>query len=213
MLPSLNAVADLRNNALAGNVNSLPNPATGLVPVHPADPFFIGGYGTILGQLFGRSFPSYTVGVNLNIPLRNRNAQANMITQELNLRQNELSVQRQINQIRVDVQTALTAVVQARAQYTAAVEAQRFQQETTDAEKKKLDVGASTTYNVILTQRDLATADDNVVLAEAAYAFARNELDWATGTILDNNHVQFEEAKQGSVSRQPGPLPVPNNNR
>jgi outer membrane protein len=213
MLPSLNAVADLRNNALAGNINTVPNPATGLVPVHLDSPFFIGGYGTILGQLFGRNFPNYTIGVNLNIPLRNRNAQANMITQELNLRQNELSVQRQINQIRVDVQTALTAVVQARAQYSAAIEAQRFQRETTDAEKKKLDVGASTTYNVILTQRDLATADDNVVLAEAAYAFARNELDWATGTILNTNHVQLEEAKQGSVSRPAGPLPVVGNNR
>jgi outer membrane protein len=213
MLPSLSAVADLRNNALAGSVNTLPNPATGLVPAHLADPFFVGGYGTILGQLFGRNFPNYTVGVNLNIPLRNRNAQANMITQELNLRQNELSVQRQINQIRVDVQTALTAVVQARAQYTAAVEGQRFQQETTDAEKKKLDVGASTTYNVILTQRDLATAQDNLVLAEATYAFAHNELDWATGTILDKNHVQLEEAKQGSISRPPTPLPALNNNR
>jgi outer membrane protein TolC len=209
MLPSLNAFTDLRNNALSGLVNTTPNPATGLVPGHPnADPFFIGGYGTILGQLFGRNFPNYTVGVQLNIPLRNRLAQANMITAELNLRQNELSVQRLINQIRVDVQTGLTAVQQARAQYQAAVKARQLQEQTTDAEQKKLAAGASTPYNVILTQRDLATAADNEVLAQAAYALARNQLDAATGTILEKNSIQFEEAKQGKVARPPSALPV-----
>ncbi len=130
-----------------------------------------------------------------------------MATAELTLRQNELTVQKQINQIRVDVQTALIAVQQARAQFQAASQAVVLQQQTTDAEEKKLAAGASTPYNVILTQRDLATAEDNQVLAQAAYAFSRNQLDWATGTILERNNVQFEEAKQGIVSRPPSALP------
>ncbi len=208
MLPTLNAVADLRNNALSGNVNVTPNPATGLVPSHNADPFFIGGYGTVLGQLFGRNFPNYSIGVQLNIPLRNRTAQANMITAELNLRENELTVQKLINQIRVDVQTALTAVQQARAQYQSALKARKLQEQTADAEQKKLAAGASTPYNVILTQRDLATAADNEVLAQAAYALARNQLDAATAMTLDHNNVQIEEAKQGRVSRPASALPV-----
>src|SRR5262249_27874224 len=88
MLPSINAFVDLRNNALSGSPNTAIDPRTGFVPSHPGqDPFFIGGYGNVLGQLFSRNFPNYTVGVSLNIPLRNRAAQANMITQELNLRQ------------------------------------------------------------------------------------------------------------------------------
>ena len=74
--------------------------------------------------------------------------------------------------------------------------------------KKKLAAGASTPYNVILTQRDLATAEDNQVLAQAAYAFSRNQLDWATGTILERNNIQFEEAKQGIVSGRPAPYRV-----
>jgi outer membrane protein TolC len=213
MLPSINALADLRNNGLSGSVNTLANPANGLVPTHAADPFFIGGYGTVLGQLFGRNFPNYSVGVQLNIPLRNRSAQANMITQELNLRQNELSVQRLINQIRVDVQTALTAVQQSRAQYQSAVKARILQTQTADAEEKKLAVGASTPYNVILIQRDMWTAEDAEVQAQAAYALARTQLDWATGVILEKNNVVMDEAKAGRVSRAPDAVPPVNNNR
>lgn len=209
LLPQINAIGDLRNNALAGLVNTQINPATGLVQLHNADPFFIGGYGTVLGQLFGRNFPNYTVGVQLSIPLRNRAAQANMMTQELSLRQNELSIQRLVNQIRVDVQTALTAVNQARAQYKAASQARVLQEATADAEAKKLAVGASTPYNVILMQRDMWAAQDAEVQAQATYVLSRVQLAFATGTTLEGYGVQIDEAKAGHVARPPSPLPVP----
>ncbi len=208
LLPTINAIGDLRNNALAGGVNTEVNPATGLIQPHNADKFFIGGYGDILSQLLSRNFPNYTVGVQLSIPLRNRSAQANMITQELTLRQNELSVQRLINQIRVDVQTALTAVSQARAQYQAAAKARDLQTQTADAEVKKLAVGASTPYNVILMQRDMWAAEDAEVQAQALYVQAKVQLAWATGTTLESQNVQIDEAKSGHVSRPPTPLPV-----
>jgi outer membrane protein TolC len=207
MLPQLSAVADLRNNALSGSVNNVVNPATGLVPTHVGDPFFVGGYGTVLGQLFGRNFPNYSVGVQLNIPLRNRTAQANMITQEVNLRQNELAVQRLVNQIRVDVQTALTAVQQSRAQYQAAVRARILQEQTADAEQKKLAVGASTPYNVILMQRDLWQAENVEMQAQASYALARTQLDWATGQTLQKSNVVMDEARSGHVNRAPDAIP------
>jgi outer membrane protein len=208
LLPQISAIGDLRNNALAGSVNSQVNPATGIVPGHNADPFFIGGYGDILSQLFGRNFPNYTVGVQLSIPLRNRAAQANMMTQELNIRQNELSVQRQINQIRVDVQTALTAVNQARAQYKAATQARILQEQTADAEVKKLAVGASTPYNVILMQRDMWAAEDAEVQAQALYVLSRVQLAFATGTTLESYNVQFDEAKSGHVNRMSSAPPA-----
>jgi outer membrane protein TolC len=208
LLPQVNLTGDLRNNALAGPVNTEVNPATGLIPNHIADTFFIGGYGNILSQLFSRNFPNYTVGVQLIIPFRNRAAQANLITTELNLRQNELSVQRLINQVRVDVQTALTALTQARAQYQAAVQARILQEQTADAEEKKLAVGASTTYNVILIQRDMWAAQDAEVQAQALYILARVQLEWATGMTLQNHHIEMEEAKAGHVSRAPDPIPV-----
>ncbi len=216
MLPSLNLFADVRNSGLAGTVNSQPDPRTGLIPSHSQlDPFFIGGYGSVLSQLFGRNFPDYSVGVALTIPLRNRAAQADMATQQLNLRQNELSLQKLINSIRSDVANALIGVQQARSQHQAAVKSRVLQEQTLDAEQKKLALGASTIYQVIQAQRDLATAQGLEVSALATYAQARTQLDVATGAVLDANNVEVGEAKVGKVAKPPAPIPDltnPNNN-
>ena len=225
MLPTLNAVGDVRSNALAGTQNTIFGPCgtnttlcevtpKGLVQSPPiADPFFVGGYGSILGQLFGRNFPTYSIGLNLNIPLGNRAAQANLATATLNLRQNQLQVQRQVNQIRVDVQNAIIAVQQARAQYQAAVKQRVLEEQTVDADQKKLALGATTVFQVIQDQRDLATAAGNEVTAEAAYAAARVQIDLATGMTLQNNNVEFDEAKSGHVSKPPSTLPPADVNR
>ncbi len=199
LLPTLNATGDFRSNALVGAQNALVGP--GNIPANLADPFFIGGYGSILAQLFGRSFPTYSVGLSLNIPLRNRAAQANVATASLNLRQNQLFVQRQVNQIRVDVKNAMIALDQARAQYQAAVKGRVLQEQTLDADQKKLALGATTVYQVIQDQRDLTTAAAAEVTAQATYAGARVQLDVSTGSTLSNNNVVLDEAKAGRVSR------------
>jgi outer membrane protein TolC len=217
LLPTLNAVGDFRSNALVGQQNTIigpPSLSTGLIQTPPiADPFFIGGYGGVLAQVFGRNFPTYSIGLNLTIPLKNRAAQANVATATLNLRQNQLFVQRQINQIRVDVQNALTTVNQARAQYQAAVKGRILQEQTLDADQKKLALGATTVYQVIQDQRDLTTAAAAEVSAQASYATARVQLDVASGNTLQNNSVEFDEAKAGHVSRAPSTPPAVPPNR
>jgi outer membrane protein len=217
LLPTLSATGDFRSNALVGSQNTFlgpPSTTTGLIQTPPiADPFFVGGYGTVLAQLFGRNFPTYSIGLNLTIPLRNRAAQANVATAALNLRQNQLFLQRQINQIRVDVQNAITAVNQARAQYEAAVKGRVLQEQTLDADQKKLALGATTVYQVIQDQRDLTTAAAAEVTAQATYAGARVQLDVATGSTLANNNVVFDEAKSGHVSKAPSTPPAVPPNR
>jgi outer membrane protein TolC len=204
LLPTLDVVASASNGALAGDPNPLP--ALPGSP-HSNTAFFIGGYGTVLSQLFARNFPNYSIGLNLNIPIRNRAAQAQLVSDELTLRQQELGLQRLENQVRVDVQNGMIGVSQARAQYIAAQKAQVLQAQTLDAETKKLSLGASTIYNQILAERDLVTAQSNLVTAEAAYARARVELDRATGQILYNNNVSLDEAYKGVVSRAPSAIP------
>jgi outer membrane protein TolC len=205
LLPTLDVVANLSNSALAGQINPLPALAGS---PHSNTAFFIGGYGTVLAQLFARNFPNYSVGLNLNIPIRNRAAQAQVISDELTYRQQQLSLQRLENQVRVDVQNAMIGVSQARAQHQAALKAQDLQLQTLDAEQKKLALGASIIYNVILAERDLVTAKSNLVAAEAAYSKARVELDRATGQILYNNNVSVDEAVKGVVARPPSPIPA-----
>jgi outer membrane protein TolC len=61
LLPTLDAYADIENHALSGSVNGIPVPdgSGGFTVRTPGtvDPFFVGGYGRALGQLFGRNFP------------------------------------------------------------------------------------------------------------------------------------------------------------
>lgn len=208
--PSLDVLASFQNNALSGSVNTVPTPP-GQIPVGKnADPYFIGGYGNALSQIFRRNFPDYTVGFQMNIPIRNRTAQADYIRDQITLRQQELGLQRQINDIRVNVQNALTAVLQARAQYQAAQKGRVLQEQTLDAENKKYALGASTAFQVVQTQRDLATAQFAEVSALAAYSRARVQLDLQTAQILKRYSVQIDEAKRGVVARAPSTPPVTN---
>jgi outer membrane protein TolC len=213
MLPQLNVVSTIQNNALSGEINPIPNvnPLTGATAPRQTNPYFIGGYGNILAQILRRNFPNYSIGFQLNIPLRNRAAQADYTTAQLQLRQSELNLQKSVNQVRVDIQNALNNVQQARARYQAATKARVLQEQTLDAEEKKNALGASTVYNVILVQRDLANARQTEVTALTAYAQAKVQLDVATGTLLDHNNITLDEAKSGRVSRAPDPIREPIN--
>ncbi len=221
LLPTLNAFVTMDNNGLAGAPNAIPNPngatvinnpagQTGNVPVtvRNVNTFFVGGAGNLLGQVFSRNFPDYTVGLNLNIPLRNRAAQADYILDQLTIRQSQLTLQRLENQVRQEVQNAIIGVTQSRAGYRAAVKARILQEQTLDAEQKKLALGASTIFNVILIQRDLANAQATEVAAADTYQKAVVELDRATGQTLDRNNISIAEAFKGSVPRPPSPIPA-----
>jgi outer membrane protein len=200
MLPQVDAVADLRNNALSGFPSLLPG-----ATVPPSA--IVGGYSNALSQLFFRDFPNYSVGVTMTIPLRNRAAEANMATAQVNFRMMEQSVQRLENLIRLDIQNALIAVQQARIKHDVAAEQVTLEEELLDAENKKLSIGTSTPELVILVQRDLANAQLTEVQASTAYALAKVQLDQAVGSVLASNNIEIDEAKTGIVSRPPSAIP------
>lgn len=217
LLPSVDAFVDLRNSGLSGLLNTQPIPPVPGAPAgsgstfrNPAnvDGYFLGGYGTALGQVFRRNFPDYSVGVSLNIPLRNRAAQADMVRDQLSLRQSEIRLQQSLNQVRVEVQNALISLQQARARYQTSVKNRVLQEQTLDAEQKKYALGASTIFFVIQAQRDLTAAQASEVASLSTYARARNELERATGQTLTANNIQIDEAMKGSVSRPPSAIPA-----
>jgi outer membrane protein len=207
LLPSLAVTANLSNNALVGQVSTLPLAAG--TAARQVTPYFIGGYDTALGQLFRRNFPNYSAAFQLTVPLRNRSAQADAILDQLTVRQREIAIQQLQNQVRVDVQNALIALQQSRAVYAAAIKTRILREQTLDAEQKKLALGASTIYNVILIQRDLAQSQSDEVNALSAYSKARVQLDVSTGQTLNNNNISVGEAFRGAVSRPPSALPRP----
>ena len=192
--PTLQAFGELTNNALAGDL-------TTLGALAPAYGYLAGGYGNFLAQIFRRNYPNYSAGISLNIPLRNRAAQADYVTSELELRQNELNLQKTQSQVKVDVQNAVIGLQQARARYDAAARARTLQEQTLSGDQERYSLGATTSYQVLQDQRDLANAVTTEVEALANYTHARIALDQALGTTLENNHITIDEAKKGRIDR------------
>jgi outer membrane protein len=206
LLPTLQAFFELTNNGLTGAINALANGTAG-VP----DPYVVGGYGNLLGEIFRRNYPNYSAGFSLNIPFRNRLAQADYVADELTLRQGELQLQRIIGQVRVDIKNAGINLQQARARHETAVATRVLAQQTLDAEQKKFQFGESTIPLVVQAQRDLATDQSAEVQSMANYTHAKIAFDEAVGQTLDVNGISMEEASSGRVARQSSlPNPGPN---
>ncbi len=197
MLPSLQAFLELTNNGLSGPMNPIYNGCCG-VP----DNYFIGGSGNVLGQIFRRNFPNYSAGVSLTIPFRNRAAQADYVTDQLQLRQTELQFQRAVNQVTVDVKTALIGLQQARSRYQTTVDTRVLGEQALKDEQNRFQHGVSTVALVIQAQRDLAADQDAEVQAMANYTHARIAFDMALGRTLAVHHISMEEAAAGRVARE-----------
>ncbi len=199
--PTLQLFAELTNNGLAGSLNPL-------FAGEPGVNYLAGGYGNLLAEIARRNFPNYSAGISFSIPLRNRAAQSDYVTSLLDIRQTELGLRKNINQVRVDVQNAVIGLQQARARYDAAVKARVLAQQTLDADQKKLALGAGTAFQVIQDQRDLANSQSSEVQSMANYSHAHIALDQALGDTLEVNRISLNEALAGRVSAAPSPLPA-----
>jgi outer membrane protein TolC len=216
MLPQLSGFATFSNSGLAGQVNTqpypvtLPNGQTVMQTRTAADvnPYFLGGFGTVLGQVFGRNFPNYSAGVSLTITLRNRSTQADFITDQLNYRQQQLQDKQLHNSIKLNVINAQTAVRQARAAWETSVEARKLQEQTLAGTQRKYELGTSTILDVVITQRDTTTRQLAEVDALSQYNRARINLQSVLGTVLTDHDVDIEQAKTGVVGREPDPIPA-----
>jgi outer membrane protein len=197
LLPQLQAFAEFTNHGLAGPANPLYSNCCGA-----PNAFFIGGTGNVYAQIFRRNFPDYSAGFSLNIPFRNRAQQADYVTDQLQLRQNELQLQRAVNQVRVDVKTAIIGLQQARARYETAVDTRKLSEQSLAAEQKRFQAGVGSVAQVIQAQKDLANTQDAEVQSMANYTHAQIFFDAAMGRTLDVNHISFEEALAGHVKRE-----------
>jgi len=216
MLPQLNGFATFSNSGLAGQVNTLPYSVT--LPngqtvmqtrtAKDVNGYFLGGYGTVLSQVFGRNFPNYSAGLSLTMTLRNRSTQADLITDQLNYRQQQLQDKQLHNSIKLNVINAQTAVRQARAAWETSVEARKLQEQTLAGTQRKYELGTSTILDVVITQRDTTTRELQEVEALSQYNRARTNLRSILGTVLTDYEVDIEQAKTGVVGREPDPIPA-----
>ena len=191
LLPSISLVGFYGGSGIAGPINPLCKGCTSTAPVD---------FSGALSNSFNNSSPDYYLGLNLNIPIRNRVAKADQYRSELEYRQAELRSEQLKKQVRIEVRNAQYALDQTGARLEAARKARDLAQRTFDITKKEQDLGAGSSYQTLSAQRDLALAELDLVNATTVYAKARVELDRATGTTLEHNGILLEDAITGTLS-------------
>ena len=208
MLPQLTAQITASNSGLAGQINPPYGQAAQLGLVSGVNNYFIGGYGTVLGQLFGRNFPNYSASIALTIPIRNRAAQADYVTDQLNYRQQIVQDRQLRNNIRQGVINSRVALSQAHAAYDTSVEARKLQEQTLAGTRRKYELGTSAILDVVIAQRDTTTRQLAEVQAKNAYIHAKITMQNALGTVLKDYDVDIEQAKTGVVGRAADLIPA-----
>jgi outer membrane protein len=192
LLPSLTGYAYTQDRGVAGT----PQASAG-----GALPYFSGGYGNALGQIFRRNFPTNVVGANFSIPVGNRQAQGDFGIDQLQFRQSQLRGQKDANQIAVDIANQANALRQARARYAAAQNTRILQQQLLEADQKRSS-GQATFNTLTNDRRGLIAAEISETSAMAAYARAQLSLDQVIGATLERYDISLEEGLSGRVNRE-----------
>src|SRR5262252_4507772 len=205
LLPTLDLYAYYGGAGLGGSQNPASicgnpdNPGFGCSPT----PVQSVSYAGTLNQLVNSTAPDKGVGLQLNIPLRNRAAQSVQVRGQLEFRQAQMALQQTENRVSIEVRQAQFAVDQNRASVASAKAAVDYAQQSLDAEQKKYQFGTSTTTAVLQTRSALANAESTLMSAMAAYEKSRVEMERATGSLLDRNGISIDDAARGQVTHTP----------
>ena len=199
LLPTFDVFAYLGGSGIAGSIN----PNCSVLNGTACQTTSSTGYGTALDNAFNNSAPDKGIGFNIQIPIRNRTAQADQARSLIEYRQSELRLEQLYTQIRMQVVNAQFALTNDRAQVKASMAAQDYAQQSLDAEVKKLRLGASTTANVLQQQRNLATAENTLISAQGAYAKDRAGLYQMLASTLQHYGINLNDAATGDVKAAP----------
>jgi outer membrane protein TolC len=196
VLPSLQGFAAISARGLSGTSTPL---SSGLT----AEPYYVGGLGNALGQVFRDNFPSRSAGVLFQGYLQNHVAQGDYGVDQLQLRQSDLIERRNQNQLVVDISNYVVALRQARSRYSQAVDSRKLLQELLEKSQQAFSFGAATISDVEMAQAALVAAQETEVTGLSAYSHARISLDQVLGQTLEVNHVSVDRALKGLRAATP----------
>lgn len=199
-LPTLDAFAFYGAAGLAGDCNTRSTSNNNCLPpgAYPST-----GYGHAFGNLFNNSASDWGMGVNLNIPLRNRQNQADQVRLVIQHRQAQMSALQQANTITLQVRNAQFTLQQNYAALQAAVAARDYASQNLDAEQKKYSLGASTSTLVLQASSALTQAESNVLAAATNYEKSRVQLDLFTADTVAKLGIDMGDAESGKVNKMP----------
>jgi outer membrane protein len=152
-------------------------------------PNFVGGYGQTLSNLFRGSTRQIVVGVTIQLPLKNRTAQANLAFTKIQREQLAATTRSQEQTIEVEVRNSVQAVETARRRVLAARAALRSAEEQLAGERRLYQVGRSTTFLLFQRENALVNAQNQELQAQTDYNKALADLQRATSTTLRSNNV------------------------
>ncbi len=183
LLPDLELQGIYSSSGIGGiQYNTLVTPAV-VIP---------GGFGDALSQVFHFSYPTYSIGLTLNLPIRNRGARAALGQAAVTKRNDLYQMRREDQTVNLEVKNAVHSLEQAKLSMSAAKIARDLAQKTAESEQRKYDLGSSEIYLVLEAQADLATAEVSLVQAQVNYQMALAAVDHATGTLLERHQVEIE---------------------
>ena len=139
----------------------------------------------------------YRVGYQFAMPLFQREGRGKVLNAEAEQQQLVLKQLYTEQQVSVDVDNWLSAIVRARDRVTAATEAYRLAKVLEEGERKRFDLGATSVLFVNLRERNVAEAGYKLYRALADYAVARGGMLWARG-VLSKPWPEAELAKFGN---------------
>jgi outer membrane protein len=156
-----------------------------------------------LSRMIDGKYPTFEGGITLNLPIRNRAAQALNATAQLNEREQEVGLLQTQSTIVLNVRQTMIVLEQDRAAIDAAQEARIYAQQSYDDEVKRLQLGTSTAFTVIQKQQLLTAAEgvelrDRINLIEAELNFNQ-----AMGRTLEVHNITVADAIKGTISKVP----------
>jgi outer membrane protein TolC len=155
-------------------------------------------------NIFENNFPNLSYGVTLDLPIRNRTAQADAARALLEQRRFQVRMQDARNQTVWDVNKAISAVTQARDSLDATLKLAKLAHQVLELQQNNFTQALATTEDVITDQQNLSIAEGHVVRDRASYAKALIQYEEASGTLLDRHHIALSEAIEGKVNSAPG---------
>ncbi|HVF49813.1 MAG TPA: TolC family protein, partial [Pyrinomonadaceae bacterium] len=148
---------------------------------------FVGGYGRTLRNLFGLDTRDIIVGVTIQLPLRNRTAQANLASAQIQREQLAATTRGQDQVVEVEVRNAVQAVETNRRRVLTARVARENAEVQLAGERRLYQVGRTTTFFLFQRENQLVNARNAELRAETDYNKALAELQRATSTTLRAN--------------------------
>ena len=192
--PSVNLSATYTQNGVGGTETLREGfgPDARIIQVIP------GGPSDAFRQVFGYNFTGYSVGLDVQIPLRNRAQRADYSRALTEKRTSEQRVKATESQIALEVRNAITQVEMNKARIETAQRSRELAEQQLTAEQRKFELGASTVRFVLEEQRNVSQMQTNEIGALINYTKALVDYERAVGMTLKRNNVEIDKALSAS---------------